>query len=295
MATRSDAVVGSVLVGPPRPEDVDPCVHGLFAGTGYRVGGFRCGPDSRRWREDNWIGEQPHVVVPDTTVRLLPAAGEAYLSSVNEVILYDRDVHYRRQLVSAEGDRCTFVVVGDALAGELGLDRGQRRPRLRHGPIDAGAFARSHEIRAALAEDDPDRLRIDELVMSVLAHAARRVVDRPADGPGARQQRRAVEDVKAALAADPTRAWRLAELAGRVHYSSFALARLFRRRTGYSIVGYRQQLRLRLSLPEALAATDLSAVAARYGFSSHSHYTRAFRQAFGCTPSQARRRYVRST
>jgi AraC family transcriptional regulator len=182
-------------------------------------------------------------------------------------------------------------VVGDALAGELGLDRGRRarRPRLRHGPIDAGTFARSHEIRAAVTGDHPDPLLVDDLVMSVLAHAARRVVDRPTDGPGAQQQRRAVEEVKAALADDPTRAWRLAELAGRVHYSPFALARMFRRRTGYSIVGYRQQLRLRLSLPEALAATDLSAVAARYGFSSHSHYTRAFRQAFGCTPSQARR------
>jgi AraC family transcriptional regulator len=297
MASRSDAVVGSVLVGSPQPEDADPCVHGLFVGTGYRVGRFRCGPESRRWREVNWIGEQPHVVVPDTTVRLLPAADEAYLSSVNEVILYDRDMHYRRQLVSAEGDRCTFVVIGDALAAELGLDRGRRsrRPRLRHGPLDAGAFARSHGIRAALAADDPDPLLVDDLVLSVLAPAARRVVDRPADGPGTRQQRRAVEEVKAALAADPSRAWRLAELAGRVHYSPFALARMFRRRTGYSIVGYRQQLRLRLSLPEALAATDLSTVAARYGFSSHSHYTSAFRRAFGCPPSQAKHRYVPST
>jgi len=268
----------------------DPCIHALFAGTGYQVGRFRCGPESRRWREVNWIGDQPHVVVPDTTVRLLPTAQDAYVSTVNEVILYDRDVHYRRQLVSAEGDSCTFVVVGDALADELSLDRGPRSgPRLRHGPIDAGTFARCHRIQTALCAADPDALLIDDLVMALLSHAARRVLDRPGDGRAARHQRRAVEEVKTILAADPACRWRLAELAARVHYSPFALARLFRRRTGYSIVGYRQQMRLRLSLAEATSATDLADVAVRYGVSTHSHYTRAFRQAFGCTPSQARR------
>ena len=282
---------------PSRYEGADPCVADLFAGTGYLVGRFRCGPESSRWREVNWIGEQPHVVVPHTTVRLLPAAGEAYVSTVNDVILYDRDVHYRRQLVSDEGDRCTFVVVGDALAHELGLERGQpsSRPRLRHGPSGATAFARSHGIRAALADPDPDRLLVDELVMAVLAHAARRVVEPASDVAAGRHQQRAVEDVKAALAAEPARVWRLAELADLVHYSPYALARLFRRRTGYSIVGYRRELRLRESLAHMLRGTrDLSEIAARLGFSSHSHYTRAFRQAFGCTPSQARRRGPRA-
>jgi AraC family transcriptional regulator len=282
-------------VRPRRHDEPDPCVNGLVAGPGYLVGRFRCGPESSRWREVNWIGEQPHVVVPHTTVRLLPAAGEAYVSTVNDVIIYDRDVHYRRQLVSDEGDRCTFVVVGDVLAEELRLDRGERRsrPRLRHGPSGATSFARSHGIRAALAHPDPDRLLVDELVMAVLADAARRVVDGPA--VVGRHQRRAVEEVKAVLVADPARPWRLAELAALVHYSPYALARMFRRGTGYSIVVYRQQLRLRQSLAHTLRGTGgFSEIAARYGFSSHSHYTRVFRRTFGCTPSQARRRGPRA-
>jgi AraC family transcriptional regulator len=240
----------------------------------------------------NWIGDHPHVVVPDTTVRILPAADGAYVSTVNEIILYDRDVHYRRELVSAEGDECTFVAVGDALADELCLDRADRRrgPRLHHGPIGPHAFARSLGVRAALAEGQPEPLLIDELVMGMLTHAAGRVVERPSDRKASRQQRRAVEEVKEALAADPARPWSLAGLAARVHYSPYAMARLFRHHTGYSIVGYRQQLRLRQSLPSALGPrADLSEIATRYGFSSHSHYTRAFRQTFGCTPSQARR------
>jgi AraC-like DNA-binding protein len=144
--------------------------------------------------------------------------------------------------------------------------------------------------------------------MAVLAHAARQAgADVPdgvaPDGAGpdragadrslaGRAQRHAVEEVKAALAAEPSRAWSLAELAALVHYSPYRLARLFRARTGYTVCGYRQQLRLRLSLPEVLAGEDLAGVAARYGFASHSHFTALFRRTFGRTPSQARRQVL---
>jgi AraC-like DNA-binding protein len=267
------------------------------AGSGYVAGRFHCDPDSDRWRETNWIGDRPHVVVPDTAVRLLPERGEPYVSTVNNLVVYDRDVHYRRQLVSAEGDRCTFLAVDEPLAVELGLRPGPGRPRLRHGACAAPVFALHHQIRAVLRAPRPDRLRLDGLAMAVLVHAAGRVGPVPPDEAGdprtARAQRRAVEEVKAALAAEPVRAWTLADLAARVHYSPYRLARLFRARTGYTVCGYRQQLRLRLSLSDVLAGADLSGVAARHGFSSHSHFTALFRRTFGRTPSQVRRDGVR--
>jgi AraC-like DNA-binding protein len=267
----------------------DPCIHHRFVGAGFVAGRFHCGPDSARWHEVNWIGEQPHVVVPDTAVRLLPDTGEPYVSTVNHVLVYDRDVHYRRQLLSADGDRCTFIALDEPLAGHLGVG-GAKRPRLRHGPCGAGVFALHHHLRAALAEPEPDRLRVDEITHTLLARAVAGVAEPPAGGRAARHQWAAVENVKAILAGDPLRVWSLADLSAQVHYSPFSLARLFRARTGYSICGYRQQLRLRASLPEALAGpADRSGVAARFGFSSHSHDTRVFRETFGCTPSRARR------
>src|SRR5688572_14971280 len=96
----------------------DQCVRGRVAGSGYVAGTFRCDPESARWRETNWIGDRPHVVLPGTAVRLLPDRGEPYVSTVNNLVVYDRDVHYRRQLVSAEGDRCTFLAVEEPLADE---------------------------------------------------------------------------------------------------------------------------------------------------------------------------------
>lgn len=279
---------------------VDACVRHVFAGSGYVLGRFDCPPGAARWATVNWIGDQPHVVVPDTAVRLLPEGGETYVSTVNHVLVYDRDVRFRRQVVSAEGDRCTFAVVTDPLAAELGVDRPRRRPRLRHAASSARDYAVVQAARAALAAGGPDLLAVDEALLAVLHRVAGQVggtgplesgrVDAGRSGTE-RAHREAVEAVKALLAADLPRRWTLAQLGAAVHYSPFRLARVFRARTGYPIAGYLRQLRLRASLPAATApGADLSTVAAEYGFSSHSHYTRAFRQVFGRTPTEARRR-----
>jgi AraC-like DNA-binding protein len=47
-------------------------------------------------------------------------------------------------------------------------------------------------------------------------------------------------------------------------------------------------LRLARALVELPHADDLSTLALEVGFSSHSHFSAAFRRAFGCTPSQFR-------
>jgi AraC-like DNA-binding protein len=288
-------------------ERVDACVRHVFAGSGYVLGRFDCPPGAERWGTVNWIGTQPHVVVPDTAVRLAPAGGEPCVSTVNHVLVYDRDVQFRRHLVSAKGDRCTFAIISDPLARELGVEPLRRppgRPRLRHAWCNASAYAQLQHARTALAGPAPDLLAADEAVLMVLRHAAGAVGQGSAGAAGgpaaqpraARARRDAVEEVKALLAAQLTRRWTLSELAAAVHYSPYCLARMFRVGTGQSISGYRRELRLRASLPEATRPrADLSGVAAAYEFSSHSHYTRAFRAAFGCTPSQARSCQVLTT
>jgi AraC-like DNA-binding protein len=78
-----------------------------------------------------------------------------------------------------------------------------------------------------------------------------------------------------------------------VHFSPYALARAFRRLTGYTIHAYQLQLRLRGSLDRVIGGgAGLSDIAADQGFASHSHYTAAFRRAFGRTPSELRRHAV---
>jgi AraC-like DNA-binding protein len=99
-----------------------------------------------------------------------------------------------------------------------------------------------------------------------------------------------VEATRITLAAQPEEAWSLSALARRVHASPFYLARSFRRLAGMPLHGYQLQARLASALDDVLdTALDFTTIGLRLGFSSHSHFTAAFRRAFGATPSALRK------
>jgi AraC family transcriptional regulator len=80
-------------------------------------------------------------------------------------------------------------------------------------------------------------------------------------------------------------------VARRAGSSVFHLCRTFRRHTGSTLHGYRNQMRLRTALEQVAApASDLTDLALDLGYSSHSHFTSAFRKAFGMAPSTFRRK-----
>jgi len=81
---------------------------------------------------------------------------------------------------------------------------------------------------------------------------------------------------------------RLADVGKAVGASPVYLTDLFRRVEGISLHRYIVRLRLRHALDCLAGANDLTALALQSGFSSHSHFTLAFRRAFGATPSEFR-------
>lgn len=98
-----------------------------------------------------------------------------------------------------------------------------------------------------------------------------------------------VERTREPIVANPGAHHSLELLALHVGCSPFHLARVFRRTTGRTIHDYLVQLRLRLCYFRLQdRGTDLLALALEHGFSSHSHFTAAFRKAFGMTPSGVR-------
>jgi AraC-like DNA-binding protein len=71
--------------------------------------------------------------------------------------------------------------------------------------------------------------------------------------------------------------------------SPFHLARVFHERAGVPVHRYLTRLRLRAALDRLMGgADDLTALALDLGFSSHSHFTDAFRTEFGRPPSAVR-------
>ncbi|HYE88506.1 MAG TPA: helix-turn-helix transcriptional regulator, partial [Vicinamibacterales bacterium] len=105
-------------------------------------------------------------------------------------------------------------------------------------------------------------------------------------------QRREVDVIEAAkdvIARRFTDDLSLSDVAGEVRSSVFHLARMFKARTGFTLRGYRNQLRLRSALDRLQdPATELIDIALDLGFSSHSHFTETFRRTFGKTPSAVR-------
>jgi AraC family transcriptional regulator len=82
--------------------------------------------------------------------------------------------------------------------------------------------------------------------------------------------------------------FRLEEVARAAGASPAYLTDVFRRFEGLPLHRYALRLRLARALVELSHANDLTELALDLGFSSHSHFTSAFRRAFGCTPSQFR-------
>jgi AraC family transcriptional regulator len=81
---------------------------------------------------------------------------------------------------------------------------------------------------------------------------------------------------------------RLRDIAAEAGLSVYHLCRTFRKATGQSLHGYRSALRLRHALEAIRAGERLVDVALNAGFSSHSHFTAAFRAAYGKTPASLR-------
>ena len=97
-----------------------------------------------------------------------------------------------------------------------------------------------------------------------------------------------VDRAKLVLASDPARRRTLAEIAVEVHVSPVYLTQLFQQVEGIPLYRYQSRLRLARALDLLAQYDDLTALALDLGFSSHSHFSAAFRQTYGRSPSEFR-------
>ena len=86
----------------------------------------------------------------------------------------------------------------------------------------------------------------------------------------------------------------LTAIADRVGVSPVYLTQAFAKSEGMPLYRYHTRLRLSRALFELLRYENLIELALDLGFSSHSHFTYAFRTAFGMTPSAYRAECSRS-
>jgi AraC family transcriptional regulator len=227
-------------------------------------------------------------------------------ADVNQAVFFAKDSTYRVSHPADCGDRGTVFVVApgvlNAIVRELDPsveDHPERPFQFVTGPCSDGVFWRHRDLVRRLESADAEPLEpfwadvtALELIADVLQAAFERKglpTKRRRNGTDANHAERA-EAAKNYLAARLCEPITLNDVARAVHASPFHLARVFRQQTGVPIHRYMTRLRLRASLERlAEGASDLSALALEFGFSSHSHYTSAFRGEFGRSPSDVRR------
>ena len=234
------------------------------------------------------------------------SARRQIVAEPTRVLFFNRQQSYRVAHPVAGGDDCTALsfekhalanyirgTIQQSGTAPIGIFR-WRRP---------SAAIRSswglHRLRASLQTlGSPEPLAVEEACAALLAESVANARCPSGTRPRRSVTRRAHRELVAATQIVLARRWRekltLDQLARAVFSSPFHLARVFRRETGLGLHQYQTNLRLRHAL-ERLAedvTADLTMLALELGFSSHAHFTAAFRRAFQVAPSRSRKKAV---
>lgn len=219
------------------------------------------------------------------------------VAEANQVLFFNADQGYRVSHPVAGGDASLSLAIGEAQLHELArrnlLDAGGgvifRPMRLR---IDARTQALVALLRHRLRQPIAEPLEAESLTLALVQRA---LGPRTTRQPGASAGRqRLVDRAKLVLASDLARRWTLADVAAVVRVSPVYLTQVFQQVEGLPLYRYQLRLRLARALDLLSAYDDLSALALDLGFSSHSHFSAAFRQIYGESPSRFRRSTVRN-
>lgn len=250
-----------------------------------RIGAFRSHPLDPDFRDSG--PTRGHLLVfPREPVMITHAGGAPIVADPRVVMIYNAGQAYTRRAISPRGDRCEWFAYRSETVIEARVAHGARRldedrpfGALTHVPCTARSY-----LLARLGFESGDPLVADEVAATLLDEVLRPrapVALAPAHVD-------LVDAVRRWLGVRYSEHRPLGTIARAHGVSVFHLARVVRRATGTSIHAYRNELRLRAALERLNDGEDVTTVALAVGFSSHSHFTRAFRRSFGVTPSLVR-------
>ncbi len=231
------------------------------------------------------------LVFPYRGVYVRHLGHDQAVAEANQVLFFNASEGYRISHPVQGGDASMTLVISEPLLRELApptflRDSSTLAFRQQRRRIDARAQVLvallGHSLRHRIAEP----LEADSLALTLVQRTLGPRTTHAAGGSVGRQ--RLVDRAKLVLASDLARRWSLAEIAAEVRCSPVYLTQVFQQVEGLPL--YRYQLRLRLARALDLLAQydDLTALSLDLGFSSHSHFSAAFREAYGRSPSEFR-------
>jgi AraC family transcriptional regulator len=251
-----------------------------------------CCLGSHRQPSSEECANATELVFPYRGVYVRHLGNDQAVAEANQVLFFNAGEGYRVSHPVPGGDASLTLTISEALLREVAP-----RPFLRDGAlfafrqqrlrIDPRAQVLVALLRHSLRQNIAEPLEAESLALTLLQRALGPRTTHAAGATVGRQ--RLVDRAKLVLASDLARRWTLAEIADEMRCSPVYLTQIFQQVEGVPL--YRYQLRLRLARALDLLAQydDLTALSLDLGFSSHSHFTGAFRAEFGQTPSEVRR------
>jgi AraC-like DNA-binding protein len=235
---------------------------------------------------------QTHLVFPYRGVYVRHVGRAATVAEPNQVIFFNEDEPYRVSHPIAGGDANLSVRIHPSALVELvpapylGGDSRTvlNRSRLR---IDARTQALIALLRHSLDRGVIETLEAETLTLTLVRRALGERTSHAAASTLGRQK--LVDRAKLVLSSDLGRRWTLAEIAAEVGGSPVYLTHVFQQVEGLPLYRYQLQLRLARALDLLGEYLDLTALALDLGFSSYSHFSSAFKQAYGQTPLEFQR------
>jgi AraC-like DNA-binding protein len=232
------------------------------------------------------------LVFPYRGVYVRHLGDDDAVAEANQVLFFNKSEPYCVSHPVEGGDSCLVLTVTEIFLSEL-IPKDQLRigqpaafsnQRLR---IDARTQALVALLRHSLNSNAAETLEAETLGLTLVRRAMGERTSHLAQGSFGHQK--LVDRAKLVLASDLARRWTLAEIATEVRVSPVYLTATFQQVEGMPL--YRYQLRLRLARALNLLSQydDLTALSADLGFSSHSHFSAAFKQVYGRTPAEFQR------
>jgi len=251
---------------------------------------IRCGGKCRHRSMEECVSTT-HLVFPYRGVYVRHVGSDQAVADANHILFFNAGEGYQVSHPLTGGDSSLSLSLSESVLSELAPrsllnEGGQLGFRRQYQRIDPRAQALVALLRHSLANGTLEPLEAEGLLLTLVC---RSLGPRTSHAPGATHARRRLADrVKVLLAGDLSRRWTLADIAAEIRGSPVYLTQVFQQTEGIPLYRYHLRLRLAQALDLIARYDDLSTLAADLGFSSHSHFSAAFRQAYGRSPTAFR-------
>jgi len=244
-----------------------------------------------RHRGDEECATATHLVFPYRGLFMRHVGSTQSVADANHVLFFNGGEGYRVSHPATGGDACLSLSISQPLLRELApaaLLQPRDAPMFRSQSlrIDGRAQVLVALLRHSLRSGAIEPLEAESLALTLVCRSLGPRTTHPVGSTRARQ--RLVDRAKLLLASDLTRRWTLGDIASEVGGSPVYLTQAFKQVEGMPLYRYHLRLRLARALDLIADCEDVAALALDLGFSSHSHFSAAFRQAYGRTPSEFR-------